>query len=426
MSANRNRLNFSWLIKLRWSSIAGQLATILGVHLLFEISLPLIPLFGIVVIEALSNLGCAMWYRGRSTVEEWQLEAVMALDVLLLTGLLYLTGGPFNPFSFLYLVNISLAAVVLPAARTWTLVVLSLACFGLLFFDYRELLIPGDRMKIMQKGMWVAFGVAAGFIVHFLWRVTHALEAQTRELSDAQKRADRQERLASLATMAAGAAHELATPLGTIALVAKELEHSLVRTEADAEVVGDLRLIREQVARCRLILDQMGGSVGKSGEQGFESITLAELLQESLTGVREKPDVELVVPGTHGEKVLRLPPRAVAQALRGLITNAQDASSEGKSVSLKASVHDDRVEIAVEDRGAGIPPEVAMRVGEPFFTTKDPGRGMGLGVFLSRAIVEKLGGALTMESSVGKGTSVTVSLPVAADVNAVAPSGTTW
>lgn len=410
---DRNGLNFSWLMKLRWSSIAGQIATILAVYWLLAIPVPLVPLGVVVGIELISNVACALWFKRRPPVDEWHLAAVMALDIALLTALLYFTGGPFNPFSFLYLVNIALAAVALHAQWTWMLVAFALLCFGLLpLLDYRELplqaLPPAEHVVLHQQGTWVAFGVAAGFIVHFLWRVTGALAARERELNQARSEAAQKERLASLATMAAGAAHELATPLGTIALAAKELERQLDR---GGQAADDVRLIREQVARCRLILDQMGGGVGKSAEQTVESVSLGALFDEVLSGVRDAPPVHLeVAPGAAATR-LRLPPRAVAQALRSLVTNAQDASPPRQPVVVSAAIEDSALAVEVRDRGPGMPPEVLERVGEPFFTTKPPGQGMGLGLFLTRAVVERLGGSLVIDSTPPDGTRARVVVP---------------
>lgn len=410
-------------MKLRWSSIAGQIATILGVRWLLGIDVPMMPLFAVVGVELVSNVLCAAWFRRAPRVHEWQLAAVMALDIMLLTALLYFTGGPFNPFSFLYLVNIALAAVALHAQWTWMLVGLALLSFGILpLLDYRELplhgLTPAEDVALHQRGMWVAFGVASAFIVHFLWRVTSALGQREHELNQTRQEAAQKERLASLATMAAGAAHELATPLGTIALAAKELERQMERGAADDRgtlALEDVRLIREQVARCRLILDQMGSGVGKSDEQSVESITLGALFDEVLSGVRDTPPVHLeIAPASAGMRV-KLPPRAMAQALRSLVTNAQDASPQRQPVVVRATIEDSGLAVEVRDRGPGMTPELLERVGEPFFTTKAPGRGMGLGLFLTRAVIERLGGTLSIDSTPPHGTRARVIVPAPVD-----------
>jgi len=411
---DRNRVNVSWLVRLRWAEIAGQASTILAVWLLTGVELPLVPLTVVVAIGLVSNIALQLYYFGAGRepgegppVYEWQVAAIMALDVGLLTALLYLTGGPLNPFGFLYLVQIALATVLFRAVWTWMLVGLSFLGFGLLLLGYRPLAISD---KTRTYGTWVALGVAAAFIVHFLMRITDALAERERELAEARNLAARQERLASLATMAAGAAHELSTPLGTVALVAKELERGLT-SGGDPEMVADARLIREQVGRCRVILDQMAGGAASAGE-GVETRTVDALLDEALTGVRAQPAIRRAIAPEVAATEVQLPPRAVSQALRSLVTNAQDASPAETPVTVEVECDDDTLRIVVADRGPGMPPEVLARIGEPFYTTKPPGRGMGLGLFLARAVVESVGGAMAIDSEVGRGTRVQVVVPV--------------
>lgn len=405
---DRNRVNVSWLLRLRWYQLLGQTATVTVVWLFIDIALPILPLVAIVAAGVVSNVVFELWFRDDArTVRETHLAGVMALDVALLTLLLYFTGGPLNPFGFLYLVQIALATVLLQAALTWTLVGLSFLCFGLLLAGHRPLAVADETRMI---GMWVALGVSSAFIVHFLLRVLGALAQREAELESARNLTARQERLAALATMAAGAAHELSTPLGTVALVAKELEHALARGGGDPQLVDDAKLIREQVGRCRMILDQMAGSTAAAGE-GIEARTVGEILAESLTNVRGAPPVDVRVPDEVATLSVKLPPRAMTQALRSLITNAQDASPAGARVEISAVRAAGQLVIDIADQGPGMLPEVLARVGEPFYTTKAPGRGMGLGVFLARAVFESVGGNLLIESRPGAGTRVSVVVP---------------
>jgi two-component system sensor histidine kinase RegB len=286
------------------------------------------------------------------------------------------------------------------------LVALSFVGFDVLLAAQRAVTIPEDSRAI---GMWVALGVASAFVVHFLRRITGALAERDAELTAARGLAARQERLASLATMAAGAAHELSTPLGTVALAAKELEHALTKVDAP-ELAADARLIREQVGRCRTILEQMAQGAGTVGESVAAS-TVGELLDEALAGIRDAPVVHCEVPAELARTPLRLPPRAVSQALRSLITNAQDASPPTAAVVVAVRCAAGELELAIRDRGGGMPGEILARIGEPFFTTKPPGRGMGLGLFLARAVIEAVGGTLEIDSAAGTGTEVLVVLP---------------
>jgi two-component system sensor histidine kinase RegB len=415
-------INFSWLLQLRWWAIAGQVVTIMGVDRLMHIALPLPPLFAIIAVELTTNAACALLVRAGRPVEDWWAGTIMAIDVLLLTGLLYVAGGPFNPFSFLYLVQIALAAVILRARWTWALVVLSLFGFGVLFVASRPLPLDGlthaDHMRVHQEGMWVAFGVAASFIVYFLMRVRRSLEERERDLSQARQIAARQEKLASLATLAAGAAHELSTPLGTIALAARELERQ--SGSLDAGAVEDVRLIRSQVERCRAILERMAADAGQTAGEGMVAVSVEELVAAALAGLPAEPPVRVELTAEARGHRLHLPPRAVAQALRGVVRNAQDASPAGVVV-VRATVGTAGVRIEVADRGAGMPPDVLARAGEPFFTTKPPGRGMGLGLFLTRTLLERLGGQLELRSLPGAGTTAILSLPaVAANIDRMA------
>ena len=416
----RNWVNIQWLARLRWAEVAGQAVTVFAAQLLLGGSLPLAPLLAVIAAGLVSNLAIEMYFfgdrrRGAAqprTVHAWQLALVMMIDIAILTGLLYLTGGPKNPFNLLYLVQIALAAVLVRAVWTWMLVGLSFLGFGVLVVAHQPLAIPEDSRVI---GAWVALGVASAFVVHFLFRITGALAERERELTEARDIAARQERLASLATMAAGAAHELSTPLGTVALAAKELERRLT----DAELAADARLIREQVGRCRAILEQMAQGAGTVGEN-ITACTISELLDETLVGIRDAPRVHREISDDIARASLRLPPRAVSQALRSLVTNAQDASPATTAVVLSARLDGDTVTITIHDRGAGIPADVMARMGEPFFTTKPPGRGLGLGLFLARAVIEGCGGSLQIDSTQA-GTAVMVRLPTDAGAKGASP-----
>jgi two-component system sensor histidine kinase RegB len=410
----RNWVNIQWLARLRWAESAGQAATVLVGQFLLEGALPIAPLFAVIAVGLVSNLALELYFFGdrrpsraaARPVHERQIALLMMLDIAVLTGLLYFTGGPHNPFAFLYVVRIALATVLVRALWSWTLVGLSFVGFGILLVAHQPLAIPDDRRAV---GMWVALGVASAFVVHFLRRITGALAERDAELTAARGLAARQERLASLATMAAGAAHELSTPLGTVALAAKELEHALTKADS-TELAADARLIRDQVGRCRTILEQMAQGAGTVGESVAAS-TVGELLDEALAGIRDAPVVHCEVATELARTPLRLPPRAVSQALRSLITNAQDASPPNAAVVVAVRCDAGALELAIRDRGDGMPGEILARIGEPFFTTKSPGRGMGLGLFLARAVIEAVGGTLEIDSAAGTGTEVRVVLP---------------
>lgn len=405
-------LSFGWLIRLRWAAIVGQVLILGAAGPLLHVELPLGGLAGMVGFEVLTNV-VARRYADRSRLEESAVAGLMALDVVILTVLLYLTGGPANPFSMLYLVYVALSASVLGARWTWVLVALSLTSLGVMYNDL--LWLPPDRtvdpmghMRMHLNGMWAATAVSAGFIAVFVTRTRAALVSREAELARAEASRVRAERLASLATLAAGAAHELSTPLGTILLAAGELERAL-RTGGDPqEMAEDASLIRGEVERCRAILDRLSAEAGERPGEAPRSVPLREVL-EATVGLVGPRGSRVRIEGTADRA--ELPADAVAHALLSLVDNALDAAPEGSPVVLRGVLAGERVHLVVEDRGGGMPPEVLARASEPFYTTKETGRGMGLGLFLARTVAEQLGGSLILTSTAGEGTTATLDLP---------------
>ncbi|MFY0571740.1 ATP-binding protein [Archangium lansingense] len=417
-------INLSWLLRLRWGAIVGQVALILGVHFGLGMLQRLGPLFATIAVAAASNVALGLWARRERLIRERLLWAVMALDVVLLTVLLDLSGGPFNPFSALYLVHIALAAVVLRAGWTWGLTGLAIACFGALFVDHLWFPSWGSELssahhpqhhihdvRMHLEGMWAAFALAAGFIVYFVQRVTRALAAREAELVEARAAAARHEKLTALGTLAAGAAHELSTPLSTIAVAARELERQLARTGAEATTLEDVQLIREQVARCRDILTQMTSDAGASQGESMVELAPAALVEEALEGLPDRERVQTELDARTREERELVPAHAFARAIRGVVKNALQASAPGTRVRLGLVREARGWRLTVEDSGEGMPAEVLARAGEPFFTTKAPGEGMGLGLFLTRAVLEQLGGGLVLRSTPGQGTTVVLTWP---------------
>lgn len=428
-----SRINLTWLLWLRWGAAAGQLAIIAFATLGLGVELELTPLLALVGVGIASNAACTWWLRRADEVPEGLIAALMALDVLILTGLFYFSGGASNPFSSIYLVNLALAAVVLRPLWTWTLVVLSMGCFAALF------LVPVDGghaghaghgmggsaedLRLHLEGMWLAFALGATFIVYFVHRVARALAEREHELQSAREATVRAERLASLATLAAGAAHELATPLSVIAVVARELERSLAKAEVDEGARSDVGLIREQVERCREILLQLSADAGASTGEDFAAVGIERLVETALHGLDGASGVEVALPAPGGPELV-IPVRAVGQALRALVKNAIEASGGPQGVRVAAQLEGTRWCIEVRDQGHGMSSEVLARAMEPFFTTKAPGKGMGLGLFLCRDVIERVGGRLAIRSEPDAGTIAVVHLPAGAQSRHERPAST--
>jgi len=407
-----------WLVRLRWLSVLGQAIAVGVADHVLKLGLESGLLAALVLLAAASNLALAgLARRLRPT---WSASAVMGgvltFDTLLLTALLAASGGPMNPFTVFYLVNITLSALVL--STRWTLLVaaLSFAGFGALF------LLPTDMHALHRgpagmvphlHGMWVAFGLAALLTTFFVGKVTRAIAEQREQIAALREAGARNARLAAITTLAAGAAHELGSPLGTIAIAAHDAKLSLERLPEAQPAAEDLALITLEVERCQEILSLMAGRAEQTAEDGAP-LGLGELMRSvrAQLGDERSARVEFRVPPA-GEN-LDVPPGQTIQSVVALVRNGLDASPDGSPILVEVQAAGGQAHICVADRGAGIPPALLARVGEPFFTTKQPGRGLGLGVFLVRAFVESRGGELVIQSEPGQGTRARMRIPLSA------------
>ena len=424
-------VNTPWLIRLRWVAVIGQLITIGSVWMILDIELPLLSLFSVLTLTSISNLAFGGWFvaRGRMNQQhdsEFQestiLTAVMALDLILLTALLYFTGGPTNPFAVFFFVNLSLCAFVLHRAAAWGLKLLAILCFVLLIWAHQPLPIletssalapvsESNSISLPQWGLFLAFVACGSVIVHFTSRLQDEVRRQESRVRQAESQRARSDKLEALGTLAAGAAHELATPLSTIAVVAREFEKQLSSAEVPKGWLEDVSLIRGELDRCRSILDQMSSDAGLSVGEAIQGANGQELMQEVIAGLSDATRVRSQIPLELQNIMLTIPVRCLAQAIRGLVKIGLDASPQGVSVLFEGRVHAGELILSIRDRGQGMSEEVLRRLSEPFFTTKEPGEGMGLGVFLARNTIERLGGRLEVESAVQQGTQVNVHLP---------------
>lgn len=409
-------VGFLWLLRLRWTGLLGQAVLMLIADLYLGVQLPLPTLFSIVAVGAATNLVAWSWMLRTEHAPLWLMGSLMATDIILFTAMLYVAGGPANPFSILFLVHVVLVTVAMPPGWAWGLVVIALSGFGLLFLVEPWPLLSEsglelhDMMHQHMNGMWLAFLVASAFVVWFVQRLRQSLSIRDGELATARLSYARHERLAALATLSAGAAHELAQPLSTIAVAAKELLRRVEALPDGDDAADDARLIRSQVDRCRSILDRMAAEAGAKEVEAPAPLPVGELVASVLDGLetveRLRTDVR-----AHATATLWAPRVSLGQALRSVIENALQATAGGGEVKLTIWREDGFWNLEVADTGSGMPSEVAARACEPFFTTKGPGAGMGLGLFLTRAVVERLDGHVAIHSSPGAGSRITLRIP---------------
>lgn len=449
--APARRGSFTWLLHLRWMAVAGQLITILAAVFLADVKLPFIPLLVLVAITAVTNLLCVAWLyytqSGRSTsgiviqppasaenptTDPFAAEddptllqsialALMLLDLVTLTLMLYFSGGADNPFSFFYFVNLAVGGVMIRPRPAWSMTAFAIVGYMILLrfnvpVEGITIRQPATDFNLHTGGLLFAFSTCATVVTYYVTRTAGELQNRERELRRAQAAHAASHRLEGLTTLAAGAAHELATPLSTIDVIVRELSRHLEDCEKPQSVDTDLQLIDGQLEMCRQILARMRSAAGDAMAHRWDQTTVGDLIDATLEGIRDPHRVDVDDGSDRVEnQELWVPREAVAQAIRNLIHNGLDASGCDGRVRVEATLDDQHLQLLVHDSGNGMTGDVLERAGEPFFTTKEPGRGIGLGLFLTRNVISQLGGDLNFESSPGHGTRAIVRLPLQQD-----------
>ncbi|MBI5752596.1 MAG: HAMP domain-containing histidine kinase [Hydrogenophilales bacterium] len=424
--------NLRRLAGLRAIEVAGQAAAIAIAMYGIGMALPtaiLLALTGGLALAALFT-----WWRTRQPwpVTEAELAGHLLLDIGVLTGLLYFTGGSTNPFITLYLLPLSIAAAILPAAYTWAVAGATLACYTFLLFMHLPLpqgpgsfallatLFPGGLpsslpgghdahgaqadFNLHVLGMWFNFALSVVLIAWFVARMAQSLRERDRRLAAAREEALRNEQLVALGTLAAGAAHELGTPLSTMAVIAKELERDHANDPVLAE---DLRLLRAQTERCKAILTNLTARAEAATRIACEDYLRQLIERWQLL----RPQIKISTHFAGAQPVPELTAeRTLDQALLNLFNNAADVSPQG--IEVEGRWDTAQLTLEIRDHGQGISAEVAARAGEAFFTTKGPEGGLGIGLFLANATIERFGGTVNLFNREGGGACVRVTLPL--------------
>lgn len=365
----------------------------------------------VVVLMAVANLWVSrhVLARGRATMS--LAGTHLLLDTAALTALLALSGGVSNAFTSMYFVPMTLAIQLSPG-WAWAIGGACLLGFASLFvLGPAPVGPPGHEEHFLGhiRGMWVAFGISAAFVIYFVHRIALSLARQRAELERLRMTAQQDRQLAALGTLAAGAAHELGSPLATIGVLVADLPLMEPREQTEA-----MQTIRHELARCKHILQQMSSPELRVGSlaASAEAWPLAEL-GEALRSLGHEVTIELSAAGAAATTTQ--PQEVVLQIVRAVGTNAIDAchAKPGSAgVRVKIDVAADHALLRVRDDGVGMPPEAVAAAFDPFFSTKPEGKGMGLGLFLARAHLRKLGGTIELESEHGRGTTTTVRFPL--------------
>lgn len=413
-AAHQNMLQ---LIQLRWIAVVGQITTIAFVALVLDIKLPLLEMALVISCLVSLNLFSLLRPRPGNRVRNGDLMAGLLLDVAALTALLYFSGGATNPFVFLYLLQVTLGAVLLEAWSTWTLVGVTSVCFAGLTQFYVPLELPEPSADALFQlhiiGMLICFVLDVALLVIFMTRINANLRRRDAHLADLRQRASEEDHIVRMGLLASGAAHELGTPLSTLSVILGDWRRMPVFRD-DPELSQEIADMEAEVKRCKSIVTGILLSAGEArGEspvmttvQGF----LDELIEE-WRGTRPATSLYYSLDGSPDLGATIVSDSALKQVICNVLDNALEASPRWVSVS--GACHDGMLTLTVRDRGPGFATEMLAQLGKPYQSSK--GRpGGGLGLFLVVNVMRKLGGHVTARNANDGGAVVQMQIPLSA------------
>ncbi|WP_168013006.1 ATP-binding protein [Halomonas salinarum] len=405
---NRNLVRLTIVRGITWTGFLG--AIIFGIEVL-DFQLRVLPIITVIIAMGLMNV--ATWWRlGRPrAVTDTEYLLHLMVDVTGLTLLFYFTGGSTNPFISYYLVPVTIAAATLPWLYAWIIASGSMAAytFLMLFYDQVPQLSSGviaAPVNLHVLGMWINFGLSAGLVTFFIFKMAHALRRREKTLSRTREAALRNEQVLAVATQAAGTAHELGSPLSTMAVLLSEM-----RQDAGdrPQLIEDIDLLRAQVDTCKTRLQQLVANADRRRLDKPE----ARVAEEWLSSVVQRwlvvrPDVshQLDIADRRGTPELAVD-ATLEQALMNLLNNAADANPENIVISMNWDAND--VIIDIRDHGPGVSLSIADQLGDTFISTKS--KGMGIGLVLTHATINRFGGNVSLYNHEEGGTLTEVKLP---------------
>ncbi len=389
------------LVRLRWIAVFGQLAAVLVAHDAIHVA-QFWACVGVIGIYAALNIFLSLYYSGNQRLAPLPIACLLAVDIVELATLLFLTGGLQNPFALLFLGPVLISATALPVRFTLVLAALAVACASVLTVAHFPLPWPREDgfeiPWIYVVGVWLAILLAIVYVTMYAWKITEESRKVTAALAAAELVLTREQHLSQLDGLAAAAAHELGTPLSTILLVARELERSV---DASSPFAEDIRLLRTQAQRCREILGKLSEFPTPGGP--LERMPISALLEDVVVPYRsDEIEIDVVLPSDGGPEPVGARNPATLYGLGNLVENAVDFARTRVEIAVSWSA--DSVWIVISDDGPGFPPEIMRRLGDPYVTSRRGRRrgsdvpGLGLGFFIAKTFLERSGATLSLQN----------------------------
>ncbi len=404
--------NFRYLLLIRLFTLAGIVIVFAYLDLFTKNELPLIPICIIVTVALLITFWSWFNLKKQNSVSASSFFIQLLIDITTLSLLIYFSGGSVNPLISLFIIPVIFSASSLPRHYTWFLTFITISCYtALMFFQ-----VPINHEHHYNKtislhlwGMWYGFVLSVFLIAYFVSRISYNLREHQQLLAKARENVLRDEQIVALGTLAANTAHELSTPLSTIAILANELEHEY--SENNKTMTDDLALLKSQITRCKAIISKMTADAGELRADSGTKQTLNNYLHDLVDNwANELNNIDVIKKFNDTDKSPTIViDRSLTYAFTNILINSAQASTS--KIVVEADWDESALLLKVKDNGHGIDRNVLKQIGNNIVAGTGLEKGMGIGLFLAKTTIERFGGSLSIESN-STGTIVTINVPL--------------
>lgn len=402
--------NFRYLLLIRLFSLTGIIIVFVYLNNFTSASLPLIEISIIIFIVLLVTVSSWQNLKKQNNVSKKTFFIQLLFDIVSLSLLIYYSGGSANPLISLFVIPVIFSAASLPRRYTWSLTFFTITNYTILMFFQVPLTkhpYHDATMNLHLWGMWYGFILSAFLIAYFVSRISSNLRKNQQLLAEMREASLRDEQIIVLGTLAANTAHELGTPLSTIAILTNEIEHEY--SDKNSELANDLTLLKSQISRCKTIISDMAKSAGElqadSGTMKSLKDYLIELIEEWESGLA---NVEVIKNFSTAESPNIVIDRSLTYALTNILMNSTQASPT--KITIASDWNQNEFIIDIKDNGHGIDENILMHLGNTIVSGSGIEKGMGIGLFLSKTTIERFGGSLLINSN-DRGTTIKITLP---------------
>ena len=405
-------LNLGYLLLIRLFAISGQVLALSYMHFYLGIQFPVKPVILIIVLLSIFTAFSWQVYRGSKKISDHVFVTQLMIDVIALSLLIYFTGGSINPFISLFILPIIFAAASLKPAYISIITLVAIGSYTTLMFFHvplNDVHTHHSGTQIHLWGMWFGFILTASLVAYFVARISSTVRKQDRALAEAREEALRSDRILALGTLAAGTAHELGTPLSTMAVITGELLNDY---QNDKELTPELELLKEQIQRCKTILGRMSSDAGQSQADAGNKIRIDSYIQNLINNWQQtRADIDIdfeLKPSAEMPEIIV--DRTLTSAIINVLNNAADASS--KKIHIVCGWNNTSMNLEVIDDGHGIEEQHQPLLGKSIFSTKSSDKGLGIGLFLAETTLTRIGGKISLSNHKDGGAHAEINIPL--------------